>query len=292
MRAAIVIATALVLTGCSDAVGGTGQPGTDAPTSSASSAPTSSAPTSAASSTSAAPASSSPPSTSSSAAASGFPTDIKSLGALLNGNRTIKSAHVALTESAAGTTVTSAGEEELSNVTVQAMDMTETVNGATLRFIILGAVVYAKLPPATYQSTKPWVEMTASTTDPQLTQLYTSFESARTSGIGFTSDIFTAAAKNLRLIGTEQLDGNTVGHYSVSLDVASLPSDFPNRSALTQSGLSEIPLEMWVDAKGRTVRLTEHLTVGGQSAEVDYHLTKIDEPVSIQPPPAAQVQHG
>jgi predicted small secreted protein len=221
----------------------------------------------------------------------GFPTDVHAVGALLQGNRTVRSAQVQLTETAGGTTVQTTGVEKLTDVKVDAMDMTETVSGTTVRFIILGTSVYAKLPAnSPLPHTKPWIELTASTSDPQFQQLYAQFESSRTAGTAFTAHVFDAAAQDLKFVGTTQIDGALVGHYSLALDVASIPSDFPNSDALKQSGLKQIPLQVWIDTAGRTRKFDENITVGGQHVDVAYTLNKIDQPVHITAPPAAQVE--
>jgi hypothetical protein len=219
-----------------------------------------------------------------------FPTDVHAVGSMLQGNRTLDTAHVQLTETA-GTTVHSTGVEKLSDAKVDAMDMTESFSGTTVRFIILGTNVYAKLPPnSPLPHSKPWIELTPSTVDPQFQQLYAQFQSSRTAGAAFSAHVFDAAARDLKLVGTTHIDGALVGHYTLALDVASVPSDFPNAEALKQTGLKRIPLQVWIDAQGRTRKFSENLTVGGQHVTVDYTLSKIDQPVHIAAPPADQVE--
>lgn len=220
-----------------------------------------------------------------------FPTDVHAVGALLQGNRTVRSAHMQLSETAGGTTVHSTGVEKLTDVKVDAMDMTETVSGNSVRFVILGPNVYAKLPAnSPLPHTKPWIELTPTTSDPQFQQLYAQFESSRTAGTAFTAHVFDAAAQDLKLVGTTRLDGAVVGHYTLALDVASIPSDFPNSDALKQSGLKRIPLQVWIDTAGRTRKFDENITVGGQHVDIEYALTDIDQAVHISAPPAAQVE--
>lgn len=221
----------------------------------------------------------------------GFPTDVKSVGALLQGNRSVRTARIELTEASGATTVHSTGSEKLTDTKVDAMDMSETVNGTAIRFIIIGATVYAKLPASTpITHDKPWVELTAATTDPTLQQLYAQFQSSRTAGVAFTSDVFDAAARNLELVGTGQLDGVLVAHYTLDLDVQALPSSFPQAAQLKQTGLKQVPLQVWVDAQGHTRKFSESLTVAGQHVTVEYGLSAIDQPVHIVAPPPGQVE--
>ncbi len=221
-----------------------------------------------------------------------FPSDIQGLGALLvRGNDAIKTAHLQLNESAGGTAIKASGDEQLANGAVQSIDLQETVGSLALRFVIIGATVYAKLPASVYPSPKPWVEIGATTSDPKLQQLYTSFQTSIQTGAGKSVASLVSAGKDLRFEGKEQLNGVTVGHYKLNVDVNSLPSDFPNRAALEQSGLSKLPVEVYVDQSGRPRKVTEHLTVAGQHVDVLVTLTNFDVPVHIAAPPADQVAH-
>lgn len=173
------------------------------------------------------------------------------------------------------------------------MDLVETVpGGGRVRFRVIGTTVYAQLPAALYKSSKPWVEITASTTDSVLSQYYALFLSSTQTGAGQTVRLLVSAAKNLELHGTENFDGDQVAHYSLSVDVASLPADFPNRADLVQIGLTSIPLDFYVDTHGRPRKVTEDLALAGQHITVEVLLTKIDVPVSIKAPPASRVEHA
>jgi hypothetical protein len=221
-----------------------------------------------------------------------FPSDIQGLGALLTrGNNSIKTAHLQLTEGAAGETITAHGDEELSNGTVKSIDLSETVSSLDLRFIIIGTKVYAQLPAAVYQSPKPWVEISPTTADSTLQQLYTSFETSIQTGAGKSIGSLVSAGKDLSFKGKEQVGGVTVGHYELNVDVNSLPTDFPNRDALLQTGLTKFPVGIYVDQQGRPRKVTEHVTVKGEQVDVLVTLTNIDAPVHIVPPPADQVAH-
>lgn len=223
--------------------------------------------------------------------AAAFPTDIAALGAkLAAGANAVKSAHIELSEDAAGQSLRASGDEKLNNGEVEAMALTETVGSQQLKFTIIARIVYAQLPAAVYAATKPWVQIDENTSDPTLAQLYTSFVQSAQNGTGKNVDTLVAAAKSLNFKGTEQFDGVEVGHYALVVDVTKLPADFPNRAALEQSGLTAIPIELDVDGTGLSRRVTEDFTVSGHEVKVEVELTKIDEPVTIDPPPADQVE--
>lgn len=287
MAAAAAIAPMLVLTACATTVGGTGEQGTGVPTTST---PTTATPTTGAPSTGA----SSTGTATTGSTGSNFPTDVAGLAALLaKGKQSTKSAHIVLEETVAGSGFTGSGDERLADGKVVAIDLTETIPSAgTVRYRIIGATVFAQLPDTLYKSSKPWVQISATTTDSVLKHLYTSFQSATQSGAGDTVRLFVAAAKNLKQHGTETFDADQVEHYSLAVDVPSLPADFPNRDALEQSGLTSIPVDLYVDALGRPRKVTEDFTLSGQRVTADVSLTKIDVPVTITAPPADQVEQA
>jgi predicted small secreted protein len=289
---AIVITAAFVLTACSDTVGGTGKPGSNAPASSSAavSSPASSAPV-----TSTAPISSTAPSTAASSGGSSgaFPTNLAALGDLLvKGGNSVKSAHLELSESAAGTTVAGAGDETVSNGKVTSIDLSESVGATKLRFIIVNGKVFAQLPASVYPAKKPWVEISSTTTNVQLQQLYSSFQSSIQTGTGDSVRVLTSAATGLKLEGIEQLDGTPSQHYSMTVVIANLPSTFPNKAALTQTGLTNLPFDLYVDVQGHVRKVTEDFTVSGQHVTTVVTLSKIDQPVHVTAPPADQVEQA
>ena len=87
-------------------------------------------------------------------------------------------------------------------------------------------------------------------------------------------------------------NGAAATHYSIVVDVTKLPADNSTKQALATAGLTSLPIEMWVDSKGRLVQLTEALTVSGQSTSTKITISKYDQPVTITAPPADQVSTG
>jgi hypothetical protein len=224
---------------------------------------------------------------------SGGSTDLTALGDLLvKGGNSVKSAHLELSEATGGTTITGAGDETVSNGKVVSIDLHETVGSMKLRFIIVNGRVYAQLPPTLYAATKPWVEISPTTTNAQLQQVYSSFQSSIQTGTGDSVRLLLSAATGLKVKGTEQLDGTPAKHYSMDVIIANLPSTFPNRDALTHSGLTKLPLDLYVDAQGHVRKVTEDFTVSGQHVMTEVTLTKIDQPVHITAPPADQVEQA
>jgi hypothetical protein len=288
--AASALAALVVAAGCSSSVRGSGTSASSPPTSDTGSTVPS---TSSASASASASGSASAAASASAGSQSGFPTDVQALAALLStGNASIKTARLSLAETVGAQRIAGVGDEKLSDGRLQAVDLTERVGRVRLRFIVIGDRLYARVPAAIYPSSKPWVEITSSTTNRTLKSLYDSFENSVQFGAGRTVQIFLSAAKNVRMVGVERFDGAPVGHYAITIDVASLPSDYPNRDVLVQSGLTSIPADIYIDTQGRTRKVTENLTVGSQHVTSVITLTRIDQPVHIGPPPSRLVEHA
>lgn len=276
--AASAFASLMVAAGCSSSVGGSGTSASNPPSSGTGST---------------VPSTSSASASASASAGSQFPTDVQALAALLaKGNASIETARLSLAETVGAQRIAGVGDEKLSDGRLQAVDLTERVGSVRLRFIVIGDRLYAKVPAAIYPSSKPWLEITSSTTNRTVKSLYDSFENSVQSGAGRTGQVFLSSAKNVRLVGVERFDGVPVGHYAITIDVASLPSDYPNRDVLVQSGVTSIPAGIYVDTQGRTRKVTEDLTVGSEHVTSVITQTRIDRPVHIGPPPARLVEHA
>jgi hypothetical protein len=91
---------------------------------------------------------------------------------------------------------------------------------------------------------------------------------------------FAQAASSLKTIGTEQVGGTTRTHYSLIVDVTKLATTAftpAMRQALAAGGLTEIPVDLWVDKQGRALKVSEKFTVQGQRFSTDVTLS-LDPP--------------
>lgn len=230
--------------------------------------------------TSAAPASPSPP-----------PTDAAGLAALLRrGTSSVTSTHFTLDISGAGQTVKGEGDQKLANGTVQALDLTEEVGSlGKLRIIIVDRSTYLQLPPALNQSGKPWVLVTPNSSNPTVRTMASLLESVQNSASLEQFTTFTTAAQRVTLVGSESLDGVPVTHYSIEMDVSKLPNSTPGRQALLDSGVTGVPIELYVDGEGRPVKVASTFTAQGQPISTVITLSRFNEPVSITAPPPDQV---
>ncbi|MGH3719572.1 MAG: hypothetical protein ACRDRI_12195 [Pseudonocardiaceae bacterium] len=194
--------------------------------------------------------------------------------------------------SAAGQTIKGEGDEKLSGATLQAGDISEEIGPdltLRLRLIIIDRTTYAQLPAELNPAGKPWVRLTPDSSNPTIRTMATLIESVRNSASLDQSTTFTSAARRVTLVGKESLDAVPVTHYSIEVDVAKLPSTTPGRQTLLGAGVTTLPVELSVDDEGRPVKLTQDVTVQGQSASTVITLSRFNAPVSISAPPPDQV---
>lgn len=221
----------------------------------------------------------------------GMPTDAAGLGRLMQSAVSgVKSAHVELHVDAAGQAITGGGDEQLDNGKLVAMDITVDMPSiGSLELIIVGDKTYAKLPPALNNTGKPYVLVTPTSKNPTIRALASSLQTGLSSASVGNYGSFVAAARALRLRGTEQVAGVETSHYSLEVDVAKLPAGVQGKETLQAAGVDTIPTDLWVDRRGRPIQISNHVTVQGQEVTSKTLVSKYDEPVSISAPPPGQV---
>jgi hypothetical protein len=218
------------------------------------------------------------------------PTDAAGLAAYLRaGTASIRSAHLELEVDAAGNAIKGSGDETLENGKASAYDLTETIPGlGDIRVLMVDGQSYVQLPAGINPGDKPWLLISADSSNPVVQQLATSLQSVTSSS---SLDQYTAftEASTVRVVGSEQVDGVAATHYALTVDVTKLPNDTPGRSDLLTAGLVRLPVDLWADAQGRPVKVSEELTVRNQKVTTLVTLSRFDEDVSITAPPADQV---
>ena len=157
--------------------------------------------------------------------------------------------------------------------------------------LLVDGQTYVQLPAGLNPSDKPWLLISADSTNPIVQQLATSLQSVTSSSSLDQYTAFTEAA-TVKVVGPDQVDGADATHYALSVDVTKLPNDTPGRSDLLSAGLVTLPVDLWVDDHGRPVKVSEELTVQGQNVTTLVTLGNFDEDVTITAPPADQVATG
>ena len=222
---------------------------------------------------------------------SGAPNDAQGLSALMQrASLSVKSAHIALTVGVAGQEITGSGDEELDGGVLTGLDITESIpDVGSLRLVIADGKTYAMLPASINPGSKPWVVIRSDSTNPTIQQLSTSIAQTQSSASIGATTAFVTAARSVTNKGSENVDGVETTHYSVDVDPSKLPADNPGKDALVQAGLSSLPIELYIDSQGRPIKVTEDFSVQGQDVSTEVSVSNYDQPVSIQAPPADQV---
>jgi hypothetical protein len=184
------------------------------------------------------------------------------------------------------------GDERLVDGKLTAMRLNEKFGALNLTLLIVGDSLYVKLPANVRTSGKSWVLATEESTNPALRELAASVSSLRQSASMGQYASLTDVASHFRSVGVERVNGATVSHYSLLVDIAKVDNPAITaamRKALKQVGITRIPLDLWVDEQGRTVRMAERFRVQGETVSIDITMTRINRPVTIVAPPASQV---
>lgn len=219
------------------------------------------------------------------------PTDAAGLADWMRaGAASIHTAHVAMNVSAVGATITATGDETLDNGQVQAMDLTEEIpNAGQLRLVVAGGKTYAQLPPQLNQSGKPWTLVTTSSSNPAVQAMAQAMQSFQQSASLAQYSALTQAAAITLVDPHEQVGGTTAAHYKLDVDVLKMPNDLPQRTQLLSAGVTRLPVELWVDQRGRPVKVTDQVETQGQQASTEVTVGNFDAPVTIAPPDPSQV---
>jgi hypothetical protein len=203
----------------------------------------------------------------------------------------IKYAHISLDVNAAGQALTGTGDEQLDAGKLVAMDLKESLPGGAgdIEIIIVDGKTYAKLPTAMNPGGKPYLLVTPNSTNAVVKQLATSLDSALSSASLGSVSAFITAADSVKNKGTATVDGVSATHYAIVVNISKLPASLPGKDALASSGLTTLPLDLYVDDKGRPVQVTENFKVQDQQVATTVKVSAYDQPVTITAPPADQV---
>ncbi|MFZ2051126.1 MAG: hypothetical protein WB698_06180 [Solirubrobacteraceae bacterium] len=109
-----------------------------------------------------------------------------------------------------------------------------------------------------------------------------------------------ASAGHIQKLGTEQLYGVSTTHYQATLQLAAVLKQLPAQQRIAARPLLQhignagaIPIDVWVDGKGRVRRLQMSLNVAGPtasgSATVTVGFTEYGPVPAVTPPPEGEV---
>ncbi len=172
------------------------------------------------------------------------------------------------------------------------MDLTVTISDASMRVVRLREDVFVSPPEKQRVDGKPWLRVKVGGTD----QLSVSFTPFLTS-VASSADLLLltnayAKATGFTVIGAESEAGLAVTHYRLKLDGPAMLEALPPAGRSAAASVfkdASATVDVFVDSEGRPARIATSSAVSGQVSTTTTTFKKWGEPVTIEPPPAADV---
>ena len=88
-----------------------------------------------------------------------------------------------------------------------------------------------------------------------------------------------------------------VGPETLSIDPRAAAKKLPGEQGqqmqqAADAGIDAIPMDLWVDEDGRSIKLTDEVAAAGQKVSVEMRMSHFNENVSIDAPLADQIADG
>lgn len=220
-----------------------------------------------------------------------FPTTVQSLAELIqSGTKSLHSAHLSMRITVGGQSIVAAGAEQADNGKATALNLLEHIPSfGTIQVVTVSGKTYVRLPKSHNTSDKPWVLVRPGSSNPVVSAIGQTLQNSGQLTQLDAMSAFVNSAKQLQFEGVGSIDDATVGHYHLTIDVDRLPDSFPQKQTLQAAGISQLPIDDWIDPDGHSRKLTESLAVAGQKVSVVVALSDFDTAVNITAPPASQV---
>lgn len=160
-----------------------------------------------------------------------------------------------------------------------------------IEVITIGSTSYAKLPAAENTSGKPWLKVSANSSNQYVRGVSAALAVASAAGsIPAVADIVDSAT-SARDNGMTTVNGVAAHSYSIDVAPAQVPAG-PLGSLLRQLGQQSVPIELALDQQNRPVRIAVSVHLGGLSTVVTIDVSRFNQPLQIAAPPADQVGAG
>ncbi|HET6657530.1 MAG TPA: LppX_LprAFG lipoprotein [Gaiellaceae bacterium] len=184
------------------------------------------------------------------------------------------------------------------------MTMTTSIAGQDLDMEMVYALpaIYVRYPPGLLPGMpagKPWVKLDLEKLGREagldLNQLMQVGQSDPSQGLQFLS-----GASDVQSVGQEDVRGVPTTHYKGTVDLQALAEKNPALKdsvdqLIQQSGVTEVPIEVWIDDEGFVRRMKQSLEGAAAGSGVKMDLTTTTElydfgtDVNVEEPPADQV---
>lgn len=213
--------------------------------------------------------------TSTAPAAEGHADKASFIDALKAGSAQLTTAHVEMVMDADGETITMSGDTKIDSQNPamrMSMDMGPDM---TFEMILIDNVLYMQGMPGL--GADKWTKMAV--TGDMAKEFEKSLQQADPSKMAET---YEKAVTDVKFVGEEDVDGESLQHYEVTMDPKELGDTLPDDVAKLPDTLT---YNMWLDDEDRLRQVV--YSVAGIEAEIK--MSKHGEPVDISAPPASDV---
>jgi LppX_LprAFG lipoprotein len=176
-----------------------------------------------------------------------------------------------------------------------AMNMNLAGKSVVLDEILTSRAIYLKIPGILpTPAGKPWAKISLASL-PNGTSLQKLFNQAQNgnplTAMGNPAGLakFLAAAKHLRVIQNQSVNGVATTEYSGLVNLASLVPSVPAAERHAFGSLGPATITFWIDHQHQMRKMVMRFAFGKASIAVTVNVTSINKPVRITPPPASQV---
>jgi hypothetical protein len=222
---------------------------------------------------------------------------VKQLAAKIQaGTRALTSARIGMTSELGGhVELRMTGAEQVKNGAATAMELNDRLGSTATSVRVIGDRLYIKLPAAAAASGKSWLEVSTTSSNPMLRRLASQLASAREQAATNQYGPLVASASAVRTVGPETVGGVPTTHYRLQIDPAKEHNPLLSATefrVMKRLGLRSVPVDMWLDAQGRPVKVVDRLRVYGHDVVTTITLGGFDQPVHIVAPPAGETATG
>jgi hypothetical protein len=174
------------------------------------------------------------------------------------------------------------------------LNVTGAGKSTQIKAILTDTAIYLNEPSLAKQIGKPWLKLhLAALNKTPLASIAQLVHSLQSNNFANQAQLL-AATKNVRVVGKQTLGGVPTTEFAGSLHAAealrALSPSFRKAlaPALQALGNRIINFHVWVDGQHHTRKMTEVVTVNGETINTTVNITAINQPVQITLPPASQ----
>jgi hypothetical protein len=198
----------------------------------------------------------------------------------------LTTAHIAVDAGPLGGS--SSGDFRYANGSATASHIVLASGDQQTEVITVGSTSYAKLPQGENTSGKPWLKVSADSSNQYVRGVSDALGVANAAGsIPAVADIVDSAS-SAQDKGKTTVNGIAAHAYAVDVVPSQAPAG-PLGSLLQQLGQKTVPIQVAVDKQNRPVRIAVDVRLGGLSTVVTISVSKFDQPLRISAPPPDQV---